>query len=138
LIKEGESMFPNSTKVLVVDDMMTMRKLVRKCLTDLGFTSVEEAADGQLAWAKLNETPDFGLIVSDWNMPNCTGLELLKKVRADSKLKALPFVLLTAEGEAQQVKEAVGAGVDGYILKPFTAENLKEKLEAVHAKKGAA
>ncbi len=131
-------MFPNSTKVLVVDDMMTMRKLVRKCLTDLGFTSVEEAADGQLAWAKLNETPDFGLIVSDWNMPNCTGLELLKKVRADSKLKALPFVLLTAEGEAQQVKEAVGAGVDGYILKPFTAENLKEKLEAVHAKKGAA
>lgn len=131
-------MFDTTVKILVVDDMMTMRKIVKKNLNMLGFTVIEEAADGQLAWAKLNDQPDFGLIISDWNMPNCSGLDLLKRVRSDSRFKKLPFMLLTAEGEVHQVKEALLAGVDGYVLKPFTLESLKEKLEATHKKRSAA
>ena len=130
-------MFDPTIKILVVDDMMTMRKLVKKSLNQMGYTSVEEAADGQLAWAKLNEMPDVRLIVSDWNMPNCTGLELLKRVRSDTRFRELPFVLLTAESEGAQVKEALLAGVDNYVLKPFTFESLKEKLEQVYKKRHA-
>ena len=130
-------MFGPNTKVLVVDDMATMRKLVKRSVTLLGMTQIEECADGLQAWAKLSEVGDFGLIISDWNMPNCTGLELLKKVRADSKFKSLPFLLLTAEGEAEQVKEAVLAGVDGYVLKPFTHDGLTEKLQQVYKKRFA-
>jgi two-component system chemotaxis response regulator CheY len=131
-------MFNPATKVLVVDDMGTMRKLVKRNLNQLGFNTTEEAADGALAWAKLNEHPDIGLIVSDWNMPNCTGLDLLKRVRSDTRFKKLPFLLLTAEGEAKQVQEAIIAGVDGYVLKPFTLESLKEKLEQTFQKRSAA
>ncbi|MBX7231825.1 MAG: response regulator [Bdellovibrionales bacterium] len=127
-----------SMKVLIVDDMMTMRKLVKKTLNTMGFSVIEEAADGVLGWAKLNENPDVGLIISDWNMPNCTGLDLLKRVRADSKFKDLPFILLTAEGEVHQVKEAMAAKVDSYVLKPFTFESLKEKLEQTFKKRAAA
>ena len=130
-------MFDLAIKILVVDDMTTMRKLVKKSLSTIGFTKMEEAEDGQKAWAKLNEHPDIGLIVSDWNMPNCTGLDFLKRVRSDSRFKTLPFVLLTAEGEASQVKEALVAGVDNYVLKPFTFESLKEKLEQVHKRRTA-
>ncbi len=130
-------MFNLSTKVLVADDMATMRKLVKKSLSTMGFTVFEEAEDGQKAWAKLNEHPDIGLIISDWNMPNCTGLDFLKRVRSDTRFKTLPFVLLTAEGEASQIKEAIVAGVDNYVLKPFTLESLKEKLEHVHKKRAA-
>lgn len=131
-------MFNPTTKVLIVDDMSTMRKLVKKNLSTLGFTLFEEAEDGQKAWAKLNEMTDVGLIISDWNMPNCTGLDFLKRVRSDNRFKNMPFVLLTAEGEASQVKEALMAGVDNYVLKPFTFESLKEKLEQVHKKRSAA
>lgn len=131
-------MFHPSTKILIVDDMMTMRKLVKKNLAAMGFSAFEEADDGQKAWAKLNEHTDITLIVSDWNMPNCTGLDLLKRVRSDSRFKTLPFVLLTAEGEVSQIKEALTAGVDNYILKPFTPESLKEKLEQTHKKRIAA
>jgi two-component system, chemotaxis family, chemotaxis protein CheY len=128
-------MFNLAIKVLVVDDMMTMRKIVKKTLSTIGFTTIEEAEDGQKAWSKLNEQPDIGLIISDWNMPNCTGLDFLKRVRSDKRFRDLPFLLLTAEGEASQVKEAMVAGVDNYVLKPFTLESLKEKLEQVHKKK---
>jgi two-component system chemotaxis response regulator CheY len=130
-------MFANNIKILIVDDMMTMRKLVKKALTDMGFSSFEEASDGQLAWEKLQNTPDVALIVSDWNMPNCTGLEFLKRVRSDSRFKKLPFILLTAEAEAHQVTEAVQAGVSNYCVKPFTADSLKQKIEQTYKKHAA-
>lgn len=131
-------MFDLKTKILVVDDMLTMRKIVSKTCKELGFTSLVEAADGALAWAALS-APDagFGLIISDWNMPNMTGLDFLKKVRADAKLKITPFVMLTAESEAVQVSEALKAGVDNYIIKPFTPDQLKKKLEETHKKTAA-
>jgi two-component system chemotaxis response regulator CheY len=131
-------MYDLNLKVLVVEDMGTMRRLVKKFVLAMGFKQVEDAADGQLAWAKLNEMPDIGLIISDWNMPNCTGLDLLKRVRADSRFSKVPFFLLTAEGEAEQVKAALGSGVSGYILKPFTYEALLEKLEQTSKKSEAA
>jgi two-component system chemotaxis response regulator CheY len=132
-------MFDLGITVLVVDDMMTMRKIVIKSCKDIGFTQFVEAADGVLAWSALEENKDsVGLVISDWNMPNCTGLDFLKKVRADDRFKDLPFVLLTAESEAEQVKEAILAGVDNYIVKPFTPAGLKEKLEQTHKKKLAA
>ena len=128
-------MFGANTKVLIVDDMSTMRKLVKRSVGLLGMTQHEEAADGQIAWTLLNEKKDFGLIISDWNMPNCTGLDFLKRVRADSQFKNLPFILLTAEGEAEQVKEAILVGVDSYVLKPFTHEALTTKLEQAYKKR---
>ena len=108
--------------------MMTMRKIVQKSLKELGFTNFAEAGDGQKGWEAIQNDASFGLIISDWNMPNCTGLDLLKRVRADGRFKTLPFVLLTAESEGHQVAEAVKAGVDNYIVKPFTAEILQKKL----------
>lgn len=131
-------MFKPETRILIVDDMMTMRKLVKKALTGMGYTNFDEAEDGQKAWAKLAEVQDIGLVISDWNMPNCTGLDLLKRVRGDSRLRNMPFVLLTAEAEAHQVKDALVAGVDNYVIKPFTPENLKEKLEQVYKKRNVA
>lgn len=129
-------MFSSDTKILIVDDMKTMRKLVRKACEGLGFTSIDEAEDGQKAWEKVQEG-DYKLIISDWNMPNCTGLDLLKRVRSDSRFRSLPFLLVTAEAEAGQIKEAIDAGVSQYIIKPFTADVLKEKLEQVHKKLAA-
>lgn len=135
---KGEKMFDLKTKVLVVDDMMTMRKLVVKICKEIGFTDITEAADGALAWQAISSaTPPFGLVISDWNMPNTTGLDLLKRVRADSKVSKLPFVMVTAEAEKHQIVEAVQSGVSNYVIKPFTAETLKEKLEAAHKKVAA-
>lgn len=123
-------MYAPNTKVLVVDDMLTMRKIVSKTLKELGFSDITEAADGQKAWEAIQASAaPFGLVISDWNMPNCSGLDLLKRVRADGRFKHTPFVLLTAESESHQVMEAVKAGVDNYIVKPFTADVLKTKLE---------
>ena len=130
-------MFDLNTKILVVDDMKTMRKIVIKSLSTIGFSQFAEAEDGQKAWDTLNADDDIGLIISDWNMPNCTGLELLKRVRSDSGRGKLPFVLLTAEGESGQVTEAVVAGVDNYIVKPFSSQTLSEKLEQTHKKRSA-
>ena len=128
-------MFASTTRILVVDDMMTMRKLVAKTCRDLGFTDITEASDGAQAWEKVGAaSPHFGLIISDWNMPNTTGLDLLKRVRSDSRFGKTPFVLVTAESEQSQIMEAVKAGVSNYVVKPFTAEMLKEKLEQVHKK----
>ncbi len=131
-------MFDLKTKILVVDDMPTMRKIVSKTCKEIGFTEITEAADGAAAW-EIFSNPDskIGLVVSDWNMPVCTGLEFLKKVRADAKLKKVPFVMLTAESEAAQVAEALKAGVDNYIIKPFTPDILKKKLEETHKKTAA-
>jgi two-component system, chemotaxis family, chemotaxis protein CheY len=126
-------MFDSTTRVLVVDDMMTMRKIVAKACKDIGFTDILEAADGQKAWEALQaSTPQVGLVISDWNMPNCTGLDLLKRVRSDSRFSKVPFVLLTAESEGHQVAEAVKSGVDSYIVKPFTPDLLQKKLEETH------
>ncbi len=128
-------MFDLNTKVLVVDDMLTMRKLVGKVLKELGFKDIIEAKDGAEAWATVSSTnPPFGLVISDWNMPNCTGLDFLKRVRSDSRFIKLPFLMVTAEAEKGQIIEAVQAGVTNYVIKPFTAEILKEKLEVAHKK----
>lgn len=128
-------MFNLDTQILIVDDMLTMRKLVKKACSGIGFKNFTEAADGAEAYQKLQENPQaIQLIISDWNMPKCTGLDFLKRVRADSRYKDLPFVLLTAEAEMHQVKTAVEAGVSNYIVKPFTPDGLKTKLEQVHAR----
>jgi two-component system chemotaxis response regulator CheY len=128
-------MFDVKTRVLVVDDMMTMRKIVSKILKEIGFTDIVEAADGNQAWDAVTKAEKpFGLIISDWNMPNLSGLEFLKKVRADQRFKKTPFLLVTAEAESHQVAEAVKAGVDQYVVKPFNHESLRAKMEMVHKK----
>ncbi len=132
-------MFAPTTKVLVVDDMSTMRKIVSKSVQGLGMTDIADAVDGVDAWAKIEAAnPPFQLIISDWNMPNMTGIDLLKKVRGDARFAKTPFILVTAESEASQVKEAVVAGVTNYLVKPFTPEMFQQKLEAAHAKVSAA
>lgn len=119
--------------------MMTMRKLVTKTCKELGFSKITDAADGALAWAAIQQAdPPIGLIISDWNMPNTSGLDLLKRVRADSRFGKIPFIMVTAEAEQHQIMEAVKSGVSNYVIKPFTADILKEKLEAVHKKITAA
>lgn len=121
-----------SVPVLVVDDMMTMRKVVIKACKEIGFAQIAEAADGKLAWDAIANAPaPFGLVISDWNMPNCSGLDLLKRLRADSRFGKTPFVMVTAETEQAQVAQAIAAGVSQYILKPFTSATLKEKLALI-------
>lgn len=128
-------MFDLKTRILVVDDMMTMRKIVDKVCKEIGFTDITEAADGAIAYDLLRKSnPPFGLIISDWNMPNLSGLEFLKKVRADANFSKLPFLLVTAESEQHQIAEAVKAGVSNYVVKPFSGDVLKQRLEAVHKK----
>ena len=132
-------MFSPDTLILVVDDMRTMRKVVQKSCTDLGFKNYLEAGDGAEAWQVLNDNAGkVGLVISDWNMPNCTGLDFLKRVRADSRFKKLPFVMLTAESEKTQIMAAIQAGVDTYVIKPFTPAILQQKLTQVWTKVSAA
>jgi two-component system, chemotaxis family, chemotaxis protein CheY len=120
-------------KILVVDDFTTMRRIVRNLLKQLSFENIEEAEDGQQAFSKLKETK-YHFIISDWNMPNMTGIELLQTIRSDSELKSLPFLMVTAESEKEKVIEAIKSGVNNYIIKPFTAEILKEKMEKIFEK----
>jgi two-component system chemotaxis response regulator CheY len=121
-----------NTKFLVVDDFSTMRRIVRNLLKELGFSNVQEAEDGVDALNKLrNEQFDF--IVSDWNMPNMTGIELLRAVRADASLKHLPVLMVTAEAKKENIIEAAQAGASGYVVKPFTAATLDEKLKKIFA-----
>jgi two-component system, chemotaxis family, chemotaxis protein CheY len=120
-------------KILVVDDFSTMRRIVRNLLKQLGFQYIEEAEDGQHAFSKL-KLEKFQFVVSDWNMPNMTGIELLKSVRSDPELKDLPFLMVTAEAEKEKVVEAIKAGVNNYVIKPFTAEILKEKMDKIFEK----
>ena len=119
-----------SMKVLVVDDFATMRRIVKGVLKQLGFCNIIEAEDGSEALKEMQKEA-VGLVVSDWNMPNMTGLELLKAVRGDENLKGTPFIMVTAEGQKENVVEAVKAGVNNYIIKPFTPETFGEKLEKV-------
>jgi two-component system chemotaxis response regulator CheY len=122
-------------KVLVVDDFSTMRRIVKNLLKQIGFTNIDEAEDGEQAYSKL-KSESFGLVVSDWNMPNLDGLGLIKKVRADSKINSIPILMVTAEAEKDRVIEAIQAGVNNYIVKPFTGEVLKEKIDGIFAKTG--
>jgi len=124
-----------SLKFLVVDDFSTMRRIVRNLLKELGFTNVDEAEDGAVALAKLREG-NFEFVVSDWNMPNMDGLTLLQNVRADAKLKTLPFLMVTAEAKKENIIAAAQAGASGYVVKPFTAATLQEKLEKIFEKMG--
>ena len=127
-------MIDTSLKVLVVDDMSTMRRIVKNVLKQLGFSDMVEAENGQDALNKLRAAGDFGLVVSDWNMPVMQGIDLLRAVRADSELKHLPFLMVTAEAQKENIIEAVQAGVSNYVVKPFTAEALQGKLEKIFAK----
>lgn len=128
-------MFDLNIKVLVVDDMLTMRKIVSKTCQTIGFKDIQEASDGAKAWEIISSAkPAIGLIISDWNMPNCTGIELLKRVRGDSRFKNTPFLLVTAETEKTQIIEALQAGVSGYVIKPFTKESLEKQLGEAHKK----
>ena len=120
--------------ILVVDDFSTMRRIVKTCLRQLGFDNVTEAVDGQQALDTLRAQP-FQFIVSDWNMPNMMGIDLLKAVRADEKLKGIPFLMVTAEAQKENIIEAAKAGVSNYVIKPFTADVLQQKMEAIFNKK---
>ena len=119
-----------SIKVLVVDDFATMRRILKNILKQLGFKNLVEADDGTTAWDVLEEQK-IDLVLADWNMPKMTGLELLKKVRASEKYAKVPFLMVTAEAQKQNVIEAVQAGVSNYVVKPFTAEAISEKLEKI-------
>lgn len=116
--------------ILIVDDYKTMLKIIRNLLGELGFSNVEEAANGKEALDKLRSQP-FSLVISDWNMEPMTGYDLLRSVRADEKLKKMPFIMVTAEAKADNVVAAKKAGVNNYIIKPFTAATLRSKLSAV-------
>jgi len=117
-------------KILIVDDFSTMRRIIKNLLRDLGFTNTSEADDGKTALPIL-QSGDFDFLVTDWNMPGMTGIELLKAVRADAKLSSLPVLMVTAEAKRDQIVEAATAGVNGYVVKPFTAAALKEKIEKI-------
>jgi len=117
-------------KVLVVDDSAVMRQIIKKNLKELGFTDLTEAEDGA-AGLKAAGDGAFDLIVSDWNMPNMTGLEFLKAVRADAGLKGIAFIMVTSEADKEKIMEAVQAGVNQYIVKPFNAVQLEEKIKAI-------
>jgi two-component system chemotaxis response regulator CheY len=119
-----------SINVLIVDDYRTMLRIIRNLLKQLEFDNVDEATDGQEALSKLR-AGNFGLVISDWNMAPMTGLDLLKEVRADQRLRNLPFIMITAESKTENVVAAKAAGVSNYIVKPFNAETLREKIEKV-------
>jgi len=120
---------------LVVDDFPTMRRIVRSLLKELGFTNVDEAEDGQDALNKLR-AGKFEFVVSDWNMPNLDGLEMLKEIRQDEALKGLPVLMVTAEAKKENIIAAAQAGANGYVVKPFTAATLEEKLNKIFDKMG--
>lgn len=117
-------------KFLVVDDYSTMRRIIKNLLHDLGYANVTEADDGKTALPLL-QNGNFDFLITDWNMPGMAGLELLKAVRANEKLKKLPVLMLTAEAKREQIVEAAQAGVSGYVIKPFTAQTLKEKIDKI-------
>jgi two-component system chemotaxis response regulator CheY len=122
---------------LVVDDFSTMRRIIKNLLHDLGYANVTEADDGNTALPLLKEG-NFDFLITDWNMPGMPGLELLKQVRADARLAKMPVLMLTAEAKREQIVEAAQAGVSGYVIKPFTAATLKEKIDKILAARAAA
>ena len=122
-----------SMKILIVDDFATMRRIMKNILKQIGFSNIIEADDGTTALEELKKTA-VDLIISDWNMPKMTGLDLLKQVRSTDGLKDVPFLMVTAEAQKQNVIDAVQAGVTNYVVKPFTAEAISEKLEKIFGK----
>ncbi len=128
-------MVDKNMSILVVDDFPTMRRIVRTLLKELGFANVDEAEDGQQALSKL-KGGGFELVVSDWNMPNVDGLEMLRRIRADDGLKHLPVLMVTAEAKKENIIAAAQAGASGYVVKPFTAATLEEKLNKIFEKLG--
>ncbi len=123
-------MFDLNMKILIVDDFSTMRKIVKNVLKQLGYNNIDEAEDGAQAYTKLKNNT-FNFVLSDWNMPNMDGLDMLKKIRSEPELKDLPVLMVTAEAEKDKVITAIKAGVNNYIVKPFTAETLKQKMEQI-------
>jgi two-component system chemotaxis response regulator CheY len=117
-------------KILIVDDFSTMRRIIKNLLRDLGFGNTQEADDGNTALPML-QNGNFDFLVTDWNMPGMPGIDLLKAVRANPKLSSLPVLMVTAEAKREQIMEAAQAGVNGYVVKPFTADTLKEKVDKV-------
>jgi two-component system chemotaxis response regulator CheY len=131
-VERAQGQMDKNTSVLIVDDYKTMLRIIRNLLKQLDFENVEEATDGTEALAKMR-AGNFGLVISDWNMAPMTGLDLLKEVRADARLKATPFIMITAESKTENVVAAKQAGVSNYIVKPFNAETLRGKIEKVMA-----
>ena len=125
-----------SIRFLVVDDFSTMRRIVRNLLKELGYVHIDEAEDGVMALAKLRKEP-FDFVVSDWNMPNMDGLTMLQNIRADPQLSKLPVLMVTAEAKKENIIAAAQAGANGYVVKPFTAATLDEKLNKIFEKLGA-
>ncbi|GAB3748450.1 chemotaxis response regulator CheY [Lysobacter olei] len=123
-------------RILIVDDFSTMRRIVKNLLNDLGFFNTTEADDGTSALAELRRAP-FDLVITDWNMPGMAGIDLLKAIRADDTLKTIPVLLVTAEAKREQIIEAAQAGVNGYVIKPFTAATLGDKLSKIFERIGA-
>jgi len=124
-------------RILIVDDFSTMRRIIKNLLNDLGYTNTAEADDGNTALTALGQG-GFDFVVTDWNMPGMTGIELLKAIRADDRFKTLPVLMVTAEAKREQIIEAAQNGVNGYIIKPFTAQTLEEKLGKIFERLGAA
>jgi len=122
-------------KILIVDDFSTMRRIIKNLLRDLGFTNTSEADDGLTALPML-QSGNFDFLVTDWNMPGMNGIDLLRAVRADERLKNLPVLMVTAEAKRDQIIEAAQAGVNGYVVKPFTAQGLKDKIEKIFERVG--
>lgn len=122
-------------KILVVDDFSTMRRIIKNLLKDLGFTNIQEADDGNTALPMLLQG-DFDFVVTDWNMPGMQGIDLLRAIRANDNLKHLPVLMVTAEAKKEQIVAAAQAGVNGYVVKPFTAATLQEKLEKIFQRLG--
>jgi len=122
-------------KILIVDDFSTMRRIIKNLLRDLGFTNTHEADDGN-SGLPLLKNGDFDFLITDWNMPGMTGIDLLKALRADEKTKSIPVLMVTAEAKRDQIVMAAEAGVNGYVVKPFTAQTLQEKIEKIFERIG--
>ncbi len=129
-------MLDQNMKILVVDDFSTMRRIIRNILKEIGYTNVDEADDGSTALEKL-KSANFDFVITDWNMPNVPGIELLKSIRGDANLKHLPVLMVTAEAAKENVVTAVAAGVNNYIVKPFTGAALKERIDIILSKLSA-
>lgn len=125
-------MISENSRLLIVDDMLSMRVILKKMLEELKINSIETASDGNDAWNKLSQSStSFDLLISDWNMPNCTGIELLRKIKADSKFKNLKVIFVTSEGDAADMKEAMELGANAYLIKPLQREVLKKTLDSL-------
>lgn len=130
-----EGALDKNIKVLVVDDFSTMRRIIKNLLRDIGFTNIQEADDGSTALPML-QSGDFEFVVTDWNMPGMQGIDLLRAIRADANLSHIPVLMVTAEAKKEQIVMAAQAGVNGYIVKPFTAATLKTKLDKIFERLG--